>query len=100
MSTGRTKPRSAGERRSDYDVQSSVLLIHSIQSRICQKSRSTQLTRKEKERTFLTMTAPIRKRLEETRLALLTLHKALLDSERITYEHTVGPIQSPNHFLQ
>ena len=46
------------------------------------------------------MTAPIRKRLEEIRQALLTLHKALVDSERITYEQTVGPIQSPNHFLQ
>src|SRR2546422_8551212 len=46
------------------------------------------------------MTAPIRKRLEEIRQALLTLHKALVDSERITYEQTVGAIKSPNHFLQ
>ena len=28
------------------------------------------------------------------------MHKALVDSERITYEQTVGTIQSPNHFLQ
>jgi hypothetical protein len=28
------------------------------------------------------------------------LHKALADSERVFYEQTVGPIQSPNHFLQ
>jgi hypothetical protein len=41
-----------------------------------------------------------RKRLEEARHALLTLHKALVDSERITYEKTVGAIRSPNHFLQ
>src|SRR6266481_4646649 len=46
------------------------------------------------------MTSPLRKRLEEVRQALLTLHKALVDSERISYESTVGAIQSPNHFLQ
>ena len=45
------------------------------------------------------MTDP-RKRLEEVRHALLTLHKALVDSERVTYEKTVGAIRSPNHFLQ
>ncbi len=33
-------------------------------------------------------------------MALLTLHKALVDSERISYETTVGQIQSPSHFLQ
>src|ERR1051326_1074374 len=43
---------------------------------------------------------PVRKRLEDARQALLTLHKALVDSERITYEQTVGATQSPNHFLQ
>ncbi len=46
------------------------------------------------------MINPLRTRLEEVRRALLTLHKALVDSERITYEKTVGPIQSPNHFLK
>ncbi len=46
------------------------------------------------------MTDSLRKRLEEVRQALLTLHKAIVDSERITYEKTVGAIQSPNHFLQ
>ena len=40
------------------------------------------------------------KRLQEVRQALLTLHKALVDSERVTYESTVGAIRSPNHFLQ
>ena len=34
------------------------------------------------------------------RQALLDLHKALVDSERVGYEATVGPIRSPNHFLQ
>ena len=38
--------------------------------------------------------------LSELREALLTLHKALADSERISYEQTMGTIPSPNHFLQ
>jgi hypothetical protein len=41
-----------------------------------------------------------RKRLEVLRVSLLNLHKALVDSERIEYEKTIGKIQSPNHFLQ
>lgn len=39
-------------------------------------------------------------RLPELRDALLKLHKALVDSERVTYEKTIGVIQSPSHFLQ
>ncbi|HXT13691.1 MAG TPA: hypothetical protein VN873_19230 [Candidatus Angelobacter sp.] len=46
------------------------------------------------------MTAEARKHLEEVRHALLGLHKSLVDSERVTYEKTVGAIRSPNHFLQ
>jgi hypothetical protein len=42
----------------------------------------------------------IRKPLIELHGALLKLHKALLDSEKIVYEKNVGPIQSPNHFFQ
>jgi hypothetical protein len=42
----------------------------------------------------------IRQPLVELHGALLKLHKALLDSERIVYEKNVGPIQSPNHFFQ
>ena len=42
----------------------------------------------------------VRQRLSDLRHALLTLHKALIDSERVSYEKTVGPIPSPNHFLQ
>jgi len=40
------------------------------------------------------------RRLEALRSQLLKLHKALLDSERVEYEKTIGKIQSPNHFLQ
>ena len=42
----------------------------------------------------------IRQRLQELHSALLKLHKALLDSEKIVYEKSVGPIKSPNHFFQ
>ncbi len=38
--------------------------------------------------------------LPELRAALLHLHKTLVDSERISYEQTIGSIPSPNHFLQ
>jgi hypothetical protein len=38
--------------------------------------------------------------LAELRGALLDLHKVLVDSERVSYEQTIGAIQSPNHFLQ
>jgi hypothetical protein len=46
------------------------------------------------------MTDTLRKRLEKVRLSLLALHKALVDSERIGYEQTMGTIKSPNHFLE
>jgi len=46
------------------------------------------------------MTVPIKKRLEEVRHSLLTLHKTLVDSERVTYEKTVGAIGSPSQFLK
>lgn len=46
------------------------------------------------------MSDALRKRLEDVRSALLVLHKALVDGERISYEKTIGAIQSPNHFLQ
>lgn len=38
--------------------------------------------------------------LPELRAALLYLHKTLVDSERISYEQTMGTIPSPHHFLQ
>jgi hypothetical protein len=34
------------------------------------------------------------------RVALLDLHKTLLDSERVGYEQAFGTIQSPGNFLQ
>lgn len=42
----------------------------------------------------------LRQRLAGLRNALLALHKTLVDSERVSYEQTVGAISSPNHFLQ
>lgn len=41
-----------------------------------------------------------RRRLSALREKLLNLHKALLDSERTSYELTHGPIGSPGAFLQ
>lgn len=46
------------------------------------------------------MTDIVRQKLQELRHAVLKLHKTLVDSERVTYEKTVGGIQSPYHFLQ
>ncbi len=42
----------------------------------------------------------LRPRLQAVRESLIKLHKALVDSERVEYEHTMGKIHSPNHFLQ
>ena len=39
-------------------------------------------------------------RLAPLREALFALHKTLIDSERVSYEQTMGTIASPNHFLQ
>ncbi len=46
------------------------------------------------------MPEDFRERLAQLREALLHLHKALVDSERISYEQNLGTIPSPNHFLQ
>lgn len=46
------------------------------------------------------MTCSSQQQLEKVRHALLALHKALVDSERIGYEQTMGAVRSPNHFLQ
>ncbi|MBV9406966.1 MAG: hypothetical protein JO211_16580 [Acidobacteriaceae bacterium] len=43
---------------------------------------------------------PARTKLTELRQTLLTLHKALLDSERTSYELVHGTIASPAAFLQ
>lgn len=59
------------------------------------------LTRRKKQRLYSShMTAQVKKRLEEIRHAILNLHKSLVDSERVTYETTVGAIRSPSQFLQ
>jgi hypothetical protein len=49
---------------------------------------------------FRSMTDESRQRLKDLRIALLSLHKALVESERVSYEKTVGGIESPNHFLK
>jgi hypothetical protein len=60
-----------------------------------------RLTGKLKQTILLeAMTTELKQRLEEVRQALLALHKTLVDSERVTYEQTVGAIRSPNQFLQ
>lgn len=41
-----------------------------------------------------------REHLAHLREALFHLHKALVDSERVSYEQNLGTIPSPNHFLQ
>jgi hypothetical protein len=42
----------------------------------------------------------VRQRLTELREAMLRLHKALLESERVSYEAAFGKILSPYQFLQ
>jgi hypothetical protein len=42
----------------------------------------------------------VRQRLTELRDALLRLHKALMESERVSYEQTFGKINSPYQFLK
>jgi hypothetical protein len=41
-----------------------------------------------------------REHLAQLREALLQLHKALVDSERVSYEQNIGTIPSANHFLK
>lgn len=43
--------------------------------------------------------AGVRQRLSALRAALLNLHKALLEAERISYEASFGQISSPYQFL-
>lgn len=39
-------------------------------------------------------------RLNAVREALLVLHKALVDFERVRYESVIGPVGAPNQFLR
>lgn len=41
-----------------------------------------------------------RQHLQLLRETLFHLHKALVESERVSYEKNIGTITSPNHFLQ
>jgi len=47
-----------------------------------------------------TASGDARRRLTELREAILRLHKALLESDRVGYEKTFGKIGSPYQFLQ
>ena len=44
--------------------------------------------------------AEVRRKLNDARLGLLALHKALLDYEKIRYERTHGRVESSGAFLQ
>jgi hypothetical protein len=55
-------------------------------------------TRRKPEGTALP--AAVRRKLNDARLGLLALHKALLDYERIRYERTHGRVESSGAFLQ
>src|SRR5271154_2114843 len=46
------------------------------------------------------MTTTAKQNFQRLRNELLRLHKTLVDSERVTYEQTMGAIPSANHFLQ
>jgi hypothetical protein len=45
-------------------------------------------------------TPDFHRQLSQLRAALLALHKALVDSERVSYEQNIGTIPSANHFLK
>jgi hypothetical protein len=49
---------------------------------------------------WIGMSDTAQKRLKQIRDALLALHKTLIDAERNGYEQVIGPIKSPNHFLE
>ena len=46
------------------------------------------------------MPCDTKQHLQKVRDALLALHKSLIDAERVSYEQTIGKIDSPNQFLQ
>lgn len=50
--------------------------------------------------TMMSMESPTRKRVEQARYALLHVHRALLEVERIRYERQHGRIQSSGALLQ
>ena len=44
--------------------------------------------------------AELKRQLDELRSKLLVLHKALIDSERVEYEKSFGPLETPQQFLK
>lgn len=50
--------------------------------------------------TNLKASPEFRRQLTQLRESLLALHKALVDSERVSYEQNIGTIPSANHFLR
>ncbi len=62
--------------------------------------RAVNSRRVSKENHTSSEPADVRQRLNALREALLALHKALLASERVSYEATFGKITSPYQFLQ
>ena len=64
-------------------------------SRVIVKAMKKKRSKKEKPQDGV-----VRQPLQELRDALVDLHKALIDSERVVYETKVGPIKSPHHFFQ
>lgn len=71
------------------------MLLASARSRVIVRIMKKKTSNRREPQDFA-----VRQPLQELRDALLDLHKALIDSERTVYETTVGPIQSPHHFLQ
>lgn len=56
--------------------------------------------KKTKRRKSSPQAVALRAQLNALRDALLLLHKALVESERASYEQTMGPVQSANHLLK
>lgn len=52
------------------------------------------------ENPFASPTPVYRQHLQLLRETLFHLHKALVESERVSYEKNIGTITSPNHFLK
>ena len=44
--------------------------------------------------------ATIKDQLNSLRSKMIVLHKALIDSERVEYEKSFGPLETPQQFLK
>lgn len=56
--------------------------------------------KKPRQRKPTAQSLALRTQLSGLREALLQLHKTLVESERASYEQTMGPVQSANHLLK